>query len=90
MGWTRPDFWEPRRFYRPPKDDSEDSEDFDDGTDDEHQGEMIAFGVGPRACPAGSLSLLLARELTIAILNVVELGPPPGRPVDGLRRNCGC
>ena len=45
---------------------------------------MIAFGVGHRACPAGSLSLLLARELTIAALNAVELRVPPGRPVDGL------
>jgi hypothetical protein len=42
---------------------------------------MLAFGLGPRACPAGSLSLLLAREMTNAALSAVELSPPPGRPV---------
>ena len=50
---------------------------------------MIAFGVGPRACPAGSLSLLLARELTNAALNTVELRPPPRRPADGLLPSFG-
>ena len=85
VGWARPDCWELRRFYKPPLDDSDESEDSDEDTDGgEQQGEMIAFGVGPRACPAGSLSLLLARELTIAALNSVELHSPPGRPVDGL------
>ncbi len=90
-GWDRPDFWESRRFYKPrsPGGDRSSSSDGDDHndidtSDDEGEGEMIPFGVGPRACPAGSLSLLLARELTNAALNAVELRPPPGRPTDGL------
>ena len=45
---------------------------------------MIAFGLGPRACPAGSLSLLLAKQLTCAVLNAVVLGPPPDQPPNGL------
>lgn len=88
VGWARADYWEPRRFYKPQNTEGEsndsDSEQSDDTENEEQHGEMIAFGVGPRACPAGSLSLLLARELTIAALAAVELRAPPGRPVDGL------
>lgn len=97
-GWARPDCWEPRRFYKAPgtgggggssSSDGDDAHDDIDSSDDEGAGEMIAFGVGPRACPAGSLSLLLARELTNEALNAVELRPPPGRPPDGLLPSFG-
>jgi cytochrome P450 len=87
-GWARPAHWDARRFFVPTghgsSTDTDDEE--DDSSDAESTtGDVIAFGLGPRACPAGSLSLLMATQLTCAVLTAVELGPPPGRPADGLK-----
>ena len=78
-GWARPDLWEPRRFWKPPRtshssgeeedESSSESDENEDGQQDDARGDVLAFGLGPRACPAGSLSLLLAKQLTCAVVS---------------------
>ncbi|PNH03038.1 hypothetical protein TSOC_010934 [Tetrabaena socialis] len=40
----------------------------EDGADPDPYGDAAPFGIGPRACPAGSLSLVIAREVLTALL----------------------
>ena len=83
LRWPDAHRWVPARHLKTPDEGGSDTIVHGAG-EEAKRPTILAFGVGPRRCPAGSLATRVAKKIVETILADLVLSPPAGAPEDGV------